>query len=109
MPSCQTSDSSWIAPVAAFRLSCATRIGPTGTPLIAAYHSLEVDTRRPVSSFVTVFWKAPASALSGRAAGAAGFAGFAEARLVASDLVAGAPAPGRGLAGFVAAPAGPGE
>lgn len=47
-PSCQTSDSSVMAPSAALRRTSATRMGPTGTPLMATYHSSLAEEIRHV-------------------------------------------------------------
>lgn len=47
-PSRHTSESSVTEPCAAFFFSSARRIGPTGTPLIAVYHSS--------SSADSIFW-----------------------------------------------------
>src|SRR5579883_1455705 len=118
-PSCQTSESSVTAPSAALRRTSATRTGPTGTPLIATYHSSAAESSARSndaeisSSFCTVLLNAPASAPGFGAAGAAGAARGgagrpAEARLVASGLRGAAGfaggAPARGAAGAAGAP-----
>lgn len=111
-PSCQTSDSSLTAPSAAFRRTSATRIGPTGTPLMATYHSslgarsamskgIDVssscDGPRPrrgpsgaVDSCCTALLNAPSSAPAGLGAAGAGAAAPAGLALGGS---------GRGAAG----------
>ncbi len=94
-PSCQTRDSSVTAPMAAFRRTSATRIGPTGTPLIATYHSslaersdmsngVDASSSRgcgcgrggaaaaALASLRTAVLNAPSSALAGRS----GFGGI---------------------------------
>src|SRR5262249_8450806 len=88
----------------AFRRSSVTRIGPTGTPLIAQYHSsfAEMESSSfaaPASSgsFCTDDLKAPASAPAG-CAGARGAVGRAADKLVAKP-------PARGAAGARAPPA----
>ena len=72
-PSCQQSESSVIAPAPAFRRSSLVRMGPTGTPLMATYHSSAADKPSErddgtSSSFIDLL-NAPASASrDGRAA-----------------------------------------
>ena len=85
--SCQTSESSVTAPSAALQRSSAMRIGPTGTPLIAAYHSSVADSSRcpGSSSFLICLLNAPASPASGRPDTGRGGAGFAAERLVARE------------------------
>ena len=95
-PSCQHSDSSVTAPVAALRRSSEMRTGPTGTPLIATYHSSVTlssiwDGRSPDALEVassTLLLNAPASAPPG-ATEAAGARGLAAERLVARPLFCG--------------------
>ena len=91
-PSCQHSESSVTAPVAALRRSSEMRTGPTGTPLIATYHSsLTESASGPVPSCCAsgtdasgaserFRWNAPARA----PAGADGAFGLVWDRLVAS-------------------------
>src|SRR5262245_61933619 len=84
-PSCQHSDSSVTAPAAAFRRSSEIRTGPTGTPLIATYHSSvtlsSIEGRGATLSgdSSTLLLKALASEL-----GASDGFGFAAERLVAN-------------------------
>ena len=88
-PSCQQSDSSVTAPVAALRRSSEMRTGPTGTPLIATYHSsltessIETEASRPpmleAGASSTLLANAPAS----DDAGASDAFGFWADRLVA--------------------------
>ena len=83
IPSCHTSESSVTAPSAALRRSSPMRTGPTGTPLIAAYHSSALDSSRSAASSVCIddlnaFASPPSGLAPGRGTG-----GFACARLVA--------------------------
>src|SRR5262249_32211420 len=105
-PSCQTSESSVTAPSAALRRSSVMRIGPTGTPLIAQYHSSALESSSSSiaaaassPSFCTDDLNAPASAPPAGGCGARGAAGRAAERLVARPP--GRAAPGRGAAGAV--------
>ncbi len=97
-PSCQQSDSSVTAPAAALRRSSEIRTGPTGTPLIATYHSsvtlssIEADGVSPgtlAGASWTLLLNAPASAPPGATDGD-GARGFVADRLVASPLFWGA-------------------
>ena len=106
-PSCQQSESSVTAPAAALRRSSEIRTGPTGTPLIATYHSSVTDTsmdRAPADpegekgtvagASCTFLWNALESALGG--ACDTGGRGFVAERLVARLLRG---AGGRGACG----------
>jgi hypothetical protein len=107
-PSCQTSESSVTAPVAALRRSSVMRTGPTGTPLIATYHSSAAWSSSISSAASSSFWtdllNAEDSPVSGRVCAERGGrepTGRAEAKLVASALPV-----GLGGAGLAAGPRG---
>lgn len=107
-PSCQQSESSFTAPVAALRRSSEMRTGPTGTPLIATYHSSETESSieapcEPLTlltgASLTFFANAPASAPP--TAGADGAFGFCADKLVARPPpgLGGGRTPGSGAGG----------
>jgi 1,6-anhydro-N-acetylmuramate kinase len=59
-PSCHTNVSSFTAPAETFVRSSDSRIGPTGTPLIAAYHSSVTLASKLAAGAITV-WSSSSS------------------------------------------------